>query len=190
MKAGQLALRRAAADRLRRDRSRLVRGLVILCIFGALIGGSGCDRESRVIQRDGEPDAVDVGNDAEMAAAIAEARATADQFLRALATPAPNQTDFCVKRAYATTNGSGREHLWISNVRYDGALLHGTIDNEPIDVPNVKVDERVSFPPAELSDWMYLEDGKIVGGYTVRVVRKHLSPEERTEFDKRMPFKE
>ena len=36
------------------------------------------------------------------------------------------------------------------------------------------------------SDWMYVDHGKLVGGYTLR---DRLSPSERPEFDRSVPFK-
>ena len=36
---------------------------------------------------------------------------------------------------------------------------------------------------------MYVDHGKLVGGYTLRVLRDGLSPAERAEFDRSIPFK-
>ena len=150
---------------------------------------TGCGRES-VVHREGEPDVISVDSaDAEMNTAISQARQTVDDFLRVLATPKPNQTDFSAKRPYPTKNGSGDEHIWISHLTYDGKLLHGRVGDDPVNIANLKIDDEVSFPPAELSDWMYLEDGKIVGGYTIRVLRKRMSAQEGAEFDSHLQFK-
>jgi hypothetical protein len=35
---------------------------------------------------------------------------------------------------------------------------------------------------------MYIDDGKLVGGETLRVLRATLSPTERADFDKSVPF--
>jgi uncharacterized protein YegJ (DUF2314 family) len=161
--------------------------LICFCVVSLF---SGCGRGERVVHREGEPDVVKVdSDDAEMNAAISQARQTTDVFLRVLAAPRSNQTDFSAKRPYPTKDGSSKEHIWISQLSYDGKLLHGKISDDPVNIPNLKIDDAVSFSPSELSDWMYLEDGKIVGGYTIRVLRKHMSAQEGADFDKRLQFK-
>lgn len=129
-------------------------------------------------------------DDAEMSAAMADAQVSKAAFLRALAAPKPNQTGFSAKHPFSTTKGDGqREHIWISQLTYDGTLLHGIVSNDPLYVSHLKIDDFVSFHPMELTDWMYFEDGKVVGGYTIRVLRKRMNAEDVTEFDRQMRFK-
>lgn len=168
--------------------------IVLLSFLCAVASVTGCNRKSadqRVVHRDGHPDVVNVGSeDADMNAAIAEARHTTDAFLQILTSPKTNQTDFSAKRPYRTKDGSGNEHIWISDLSYDGKLLHGTVGDKPLNIPDLKFNEAVAFPPAELSDWMYLEDHKVVGGYTIRVLRKHMPANEAAEFDQHLQFKQ
>jgi uncharacterized protein YegJ (DUF2314 family) len=165
----------------------------ILIVGFAVSLAAGCGRkaaEQSVVHREGEPDVINVdSDDAEMNAAISQARHTTDEFLRVLAAPKPNQTDWSVKREYPTKTGSGGEHIWISDLTYDGKLLHGKVGDDPVNIANLKLGDEVSFPPAELTDWMYLEDGKIVGGYTIRVLRKRMSAQEGADFDSHLQFK-
>lgn len=165
-----------------------------LVVVGTVLVVLGCDRkpeEQRVNRRDGEPAVVGFdADDADMSAAITEARRTTDEFLRALAAPGASHSGFSVKRPFPTSEELGAEHIWISDVSYDGKLVHGVIANEPLDVPGVRLNDAVSFPPGEISDWMYFEDGKVVGGFTIRVVRKHMPADEAAEFDRRMQFKQ
>ena len=127
--------------------------------------------------------------DAEMNAAIRKAKETTAVFLKVLGSPMPNQAEFHVKRSYPTGKGSGQEHIWISDVRFDGKLLHGRVSDVPEDIPNLKWLQAVSFPPSELTDWMFSEGGKVVGAFTTRVLRKRMSPEEAAEFDQQVQFK-
>jgi uncharacterized protein YegJ (DUF2314 family) len=48
--------------------------------------------------------------------------------------------------------------------------------------------QKVSVEPAKISDWMFVEDRKLVGGYTIRVLRDSVPASERAEFDKSVPF--
>jgi uncharacterized protein YegJ (DUF2314 family) len=169
-------------------------GLFVFLVLCTAALFPGCRRpptDTNSVHRDGQPDVTYVrSEDPEMNAAIALAQKTTDTFLQALTARQPNQKGFSVKRPYPTTaGGNAREHIWISNVTFDGKLLHGTVGDEPVNIPNLKFDEPVAFPPGELTDWMYLEDGKIVGAYTTRILRKRLSPEEGAEFDRHLQFK-
>jgi uncharacterized protein YegJ (DUF2314 family) len=126
-------------------------------------------------------------DDARMNAAIAKARATAGTFVRALRAPKASQSGFSIKIRVA--EGEAREHFWLSNVRYDGSVFSGEIDNEPETVNTVKMGQAVSARPGEISDWMFVDHGKLVGGYTTRVLRDRLSPHDRAEFDRSVSFK-
>ncbi|MEO5716493.1 MAG: DUF2314 domain-containing protein [Luteolibacter sp.] len=169
------------------------RAIILSFLFGGFCLPA-CERKSadqRVVHREGEPDVFNFeSEDPEMNAAIAEAKRTTDSFLKILSDPKSKQTDFSAKRPYPTKGNSGYEHIWISNLSYDGKLLHGNISDEPLNIPNLKFDEAVSFPPDELSDWMYMEDKKVVGGYTVHVARKHMTAGEGAEFDRHIQFKQ
>ena len=48
--------------------------------------------------------------------------------------------------------------------------FQGTVNNEPEKVKTVKMGQKVTVA-AKISDWMYVENRKLVGGYTMRVLR-------------------
>ena len=68
------------------------------------------------------------------------------------------------------------------------AVFSGKISNDPEKVTTVTVGQAVSARPATISDWMYVDHGKLVGGYTLRVLRDRFSSD-RAEFDRSIPFK-
>ena len=125
--------------------------------------------------------------DLRMKAAIDKARAEVKTFLVALKSPKSNQSAFAVKMAF--TDGGNTEHMWLSAVSYDGANFRGTVDNDPEKVKTVKIGQKVTVAPGKISDWMYVENGKLVGGQTLRALRDALTPAERTDFDKGLPFR-
>jgi uncharacterized protein YegJ (DUF2314 family) len=86
-------------------------------------------------------------------------------------------------------DGDKVEHFWIKRVTYDGKNFHGEIDNRPNEVSNVHLGEHVTVAPRDVTDWMFLKDGKLVGGYTTRLLYARLSPEDKAEFDKHAEFK-
>ena len=156
------------------------RGIWLVAALALVVGG-GCtkpygDRVERVS-----------ADDAVMNAAIARARATVGTFETALRAPKASQSRFSLKIRIA--DGDNGEHFWLSDVRFDGAVFSGNIANDPDMVTTVTVGQAVSARPAEISDWMYVDHGKLVGGYTLRVLRDRFSPADRAEFDRTRPFK-
>jgi uncharacterized protein YegJ (DUF2314 family) len=120
--------------------------------------------------------------------AVIEARRTFREFIKALKHPAPGEEDFEVKKAF--TQGNQVEHIWISDVQIIGHhLLQGRVDNQPRKITGVKLGQVVTVNPKEISDWLYVDNGKLVGGYTVRVHYSELSPKEKAEFDREANFK-
>ena len=135
-----------------------------------------------------EPGYFQVPHDhAAMHNAVIEARKTVRQFIKALKHPAPGQEDFDVKKAF--NEGNQIEHIWISDVQIVGNHLQGRVDNQPRKITGVKLGQVVAVYPKEISDWLYVDNGKLVGGYTVRVHYNDLSPKEKQEFDREANFK-
>ena len=125
-------------------------------------------------------------DDAGMNAAIAKARATVGTFVTALRAPKKSQSRFAVK--VRITDEDAHEHFWLSDVRYDGSEFSGKIANDPETVKTVEFGQAVTARPAEISDWMYVDHGKLVGGYTLRLLRDRLSPSDRAELDRSVPY--
>ena len=157
----------------------MVRVVTLLAIGSLVVLGCGPrGREDKVVMV--------ADDDPKMNAAIDKARQTVDTFIQALTEPKPSQTSFSVK--LAIVDGKHTEHMWLDGVRFDGKKFHGTINNDPNNVKNVKLGDKASIEPSRISDWMFVENGKLVGGYTIRVLRDGLSGKERKELDDGLPF--
>ena len=120
-----------------------------------------------------------------MAAAISTARRSIGKFFEAFAHPAKNQRAFLVKVVF--TEGSHQEHIWLADLVFTREKTCGVIGNEP-DLPSLKFMQSVEFDPSQITDWMYIEDGYLVGGYTIRLIRELMSREERSAYDARAPY--
>ncbi len=123
-----------------------------------------------------------------MVRAIANAKLTHMQFVKALGEKSTSDSSFAIKKPYPTPE-EGFEHIWISDVSWDGSAFSGTINNEPVDTTEVKFGERVQVKPDELSDWMFVRDGVLVGGYTLRVMYSDLEDAEKQAFEQQVGFK-
>ena len=129
-------------------------------------------------------------NDPDMKVATEKARATLPEFLTALQKPAANQRQFMVRKTFPAKDGK-QQILWVTDVTYDGTLLHGKIDDNTAQPgTGVAPDGKVSFPPSEIADWMFNEDGKAVGGYMLRALKNKMTEEEWGAITREIQFKE
>jgi uncharacterized protein YegJ (DUF2314 family) len=159
-----------------------MRAAGFLAVLGLAVAASSCGSQTaapadRVTTVDGD--------DPKMNAAIAKARSTVGQMVDALKSP-NGRSDFAVKMPFS--QGGRGEHMWVQPVEFSGGRFTGTLANDPVTVKSMKAGQEVSAPRDEISDWMYVENGKLVGGYTLRVLRDTLSAKERSEFDQSVPF--
>jgi uncharacterized protein YegJ (DUF2314 family) len=129
---------------------------------------------------------VDRHNDA-MKRAVHQARRTVGVFIQALRHPAGGQSDFEVKKPFR--QGDVVEHLWLSDVSFRGNRFHGHVDNVPRKIKGPKMGDRVTVNPNEISDWAFINNGRLVGGYTIRVLYAELSPEGRKQLDDEARFR-
>src|SRR5258707_2264924 len=146
------------------------------------------DPRKGIVKRNTEPPYIEVPkNHAAMHRAVLQARKTVGAFITALRHPAPDQKDFEIKKPFIQ-NGQ-IEHIWLSDVQLVGNRLQARVDNQPRKIQGLKLGQVVSVDPKEISDWLYIDHGKLVGGYTVRVQYSELSAQEKQEFDRAADFK-
>ncbi len=129
---------------------------------------------------DGEPNTLVKGgyDEQEMSAAIQRARSEVDTFIAALG--AGNGSEFAVK---APIEERGEvEHFWLVDVAYSDGKFEGTIGNDPGVVTNVKFGDTRSVARGEISDWMFMRDGKMHGNYTLRPLLEAMPAEEAERF--------
>lgn len=113
-------------------------------------------------------------DEAEMQAAIARARSEVDAFVAVMTSG--GGSDFAVK---VPIEDKGQvEHFWITNIVFRDGKFEGRIDNEPGTVSNVRIGQTITVAKDEISDWLYMRDGKMHGNYTMRPLLATMSEEE------------
>jgi uncharacterized protein YegJ (DUF2314 family) len=143
---------------------------------------------SELESKSGEPETFRVENEhAAMRKAVDEAHKTVGEFIKALQHPTAGQTDFEVKKPFV--EGNNVEHIWLSDVAFAGGRFKGKVDNAPMKIHGLKMGQVVSVNPDEISDWAYVDNGKLVGGYTIRVHYNALTPAQKKEFLREADFK-
>ena len=108
------------------------------------------------------------GDDPEMLAATAEARKTWPEFVKAFRNKPENSESFSAKFPFDAPDQ--KEFMWVEVVSINGDTVVGRLGNDPVWVKDLKLGDEVTMKLSQLSDWMYLKDGEIVGGYTVKVL--------------------
>ncbi len=152
--------------------------LPVLAIVAVLVS-SGC--KERKENKEGNNYTQVSAEDAEMNAAIAKAKASADDFVTALHARKPGTSEFHVKKPYKTPSG-GHEHMWISVDGEKGGVLSGTIANEAEETREVTNGQKVTLRLQDISDWKYHDGKKLIGGFTIRYFLEKMPAKERDAF--------
>lgn len=119
-------------------------------------------------------------DDKEMSAAIEKANQTLTDFNAVLSNPKIEVKSLKVK--FETSNGGG-EHIWLADVEYKNGKYSGILDNEPEYITEYKIGDKIEVDNSKISDWMYIENGKLIGGYTIKLLRARMTEAERKQFD-------
>ncbi len=142
----------------------------------------GCERSDSATRGGAAEDPVlRAQNQALLNRAMQKARDTIPDFVDSLQDPKPEYSGFAVKKGFPTRDG-GTEHIWITELQWDGEVFSGRINNIPANVKGIRMGDRVKVPRDELSDWMYLDGKRVVGGYTLRVLHYEQPKDEQDAF--------
>jgi len=140
-----------------------------------------CGQVSKT-ERQGEPDIYSVGDDdLEMNKAIERSRETFNDFLSAVSSKKETQSAYSVKMPFPTE--SGAEHIWLVDIELSDGKMFGYIDNLPNKVSSVKLGDKIEIDRNKISDWFYIENNRLIGGFTIRVLRDRMPPDEKEQFE-------
>jgi uncharacterized protein YegJ (DUF2314 family) len=126
------------------------------------------------------------GTDPELDAAITKARDSLNTFVDKIATPHADRTIVAIKvRFYPADNLP--QDIWIDGVTYADGVFHGDMGD---DIPSLrlKFGQKITVDEKDILDWMIVQDGKLIGGYTIRLAMQRMSPEERERFLKSLDY--
>lgn len=132
------------------------------------------------------------GADPEMEGAYEQARSTFRYFWREIAWErqriVPAMDMAVVKAPFSdgdppAGDDSQVEHMWLTDVDFDGQAVTGVLANDPHWLTSVGAGDAARIPIGRISDWMYATSGTVYGAYTVNLMRSRMSPRERGEHD-------
>ena len=152
--------------------------LLMLSLFSLV----ACAKEPPATVREGEPLVTSFeAEDEEMNAAMRKARATLAEFEKRLAQPPATQQHIGLKGRFEEDGEI--EHMWIDEIEVTPEGYRGKLGNHPVHIQSIDAGSDVLVTRNEVSDWLAIDDGKLVGGFTLRVQRAHMTPEQRADFD-------
>jgi uncharacterized protein YegJ (DUF2314 family) len=123
---------------------------------------------------------------AEMNAAIAKARASLPTFWASYEGQQPSETGHSLKVHFALPDNNF-EHIWIVDVKkLTDNRYSGRFANTPDGLVDKCLGDVTEFNEADISDWLFVRNGKIVGGETIRVLLKDLPKEDADAFRARL----
>lgn len=126
------------------------------------------------------------GIDPELDAAITKARDSLNTFAARIATPHADRTIVAVKVRFYPPDSLPQD-IWVDGVTYSDGVLHGNMGD---DMPSLhlKFGQKIAVEEKDILDWMIVQDGKLIGGYTIRLAMQRMSREERERFLKSLDY--
>ncbi|MCL2880184.1 MAG: DUF2314 domain-containing protein, partial [Treponema sp.] len=134
-----------------------------------------CARHNTAIHAETPTLHMDQG-DEELARITKNARDTLPVFFAHLLRPQNGEGNFRVKYPFRADQNSGfnMEQLWLCDIRFKDGVFYGDIANTPFYTGSLQKGDTVSFSAADITDWMYTTNGKIVGGASIQYLLEQL----------------
>lgn len=154
---------------------------LFLVIFVLTFVAFECNKESN------PPATKFADEDSTMNFAMTQARLSISVFTHALSNPQPTQRHFSIKAMFFE---SGQvEHIWLDSPFLPFPnVFAGSVGNDPVYVHHIEYGDTVAVNLSRISDWMFVDHDTLCGGFTIRVMREHLSADKKEEFDKALDF--
>jgi uncharacterized protein YegJ (DUF2314 family) len=120
-------------------------------------------------------------NDPDMEQAALTAQQALEDFIRRLNSPSTTQQYQAVK--IKSSRAGFDEYVWVPIGAFDQGDFLAATDEQQSSTAQLTPNNPVHIRPDQVLDWMVVDDGKLVGGYSLRVMRAKMDPEQRRKFD-------
>ena len=153
--------------------------LVTFLLFGLL--GCNNNRMKNTEREDEQNIYFADDNDEEMNSAMKTAKQTIQEFDNALKSKNNGYDYFALKVCFDAQKQ--KEHIWIGNITIKNNEYYGIVNNIPEYVKNIRLGDFIKINKNNISDWMYADNKKLIGGFTLRLIRNRMSEVEKQQFD-------
>jgi uncharacterized protein YegJ (DUF2314 family) len=93
-----------------------------------------------------------------------------------------------IKAAFKDSEDGAVEHMWLSEIAFDGDVVTAKLLNSPNELTSVKEGNEITLGKDQIEDWMYVIEGRVYGGFTIQVLRARMSSAERSGHDQAWGF--
>jgi len=118
-------------------------------------------------------------SDREIARIAENARRALPTFFRNLARPEAGADNFYVKYPLSDDDGN-IEQVWLGGIHLNGGAYFGRLANT-----TKRMESRrggsIIIDTNKITDWMYIQDGKIIGGLSIKYLLEKIPEEKRGE---------
>ena len=155
----------------------------LLCILLLL----SCNNNQQVSAPGAET--VQAGHTDDKIVRIAEdARNTLPIFFRHLTGPGKGEHSFSVKYPFRADDNSGidMEHIWLTGIRFKNGQYYGILAGAPRYLGGMKKGDTVAFSADSITDWMYIRDDRIIGGYSIKYLLEKIPEDQRSGEQKKL----
>lgn len=119
--------------------------------------------------------------------ATEKARLTMRYFKECTLSPRADQSNFQVKASLV--QGNHEEQLWLTEITCDESdIFYGVVSSAPSIIHNVSVGKKIGISIDQVVDWMIVEEGRLIGGYTIRAMRDRMEEKKRHIFDLQLQY--
>ena len=121
-------------------------------------------------------------DDMEVVRIAEDARNTLPVFFRYLTRSGAGK-DCYVKYPFMADLDSGidREQVWLTGIQFNNGSYWGVLTNVPQHLSAMKRGDKVMFDMEDITDWMYVRGGKIIGGESIKYLVEKIPENQRSE---------
>jgi len=83
-------------------------------------------------------------------------------------------------------SGMGSEQIWLTGVRFRSGRYLGVVVSSPRHLGGMKKGDTVVFNIEAITDWMYVQGGKIIGGESIKYLLESMPEHQRGEREREL----
>jgi len=146
---------------------------ILLCVILLF----SCDKSARDFSVRLSPEIEVERNDKEIERIAENARRALPIFFRNLARPEAGANNFFVKYPLASDDG-GIEQVWLGGIHVKDGVYYSVLANTS---RHAKKGGVIIIDTDKITDWMYIQDGKIMGGRSIKYLLEKIPENRRSE---------
>jgi uncharacterized protein YegJ (DUF2314 family) len=126
-------------------------------------------------------------SDVDMELAVAKAKETLWQFIDRIKQPSKTQEYQAIK--VKRLQGEIEHYVWLDVTSVNGEVFECDRAEDVLASNESGAGGSVYVTSKDIYDWMIVEGGLLVGGYSIRVMRSKMDPDQQAKLDKQLWYK-